>query len=472
MAKGIWPYAGASALFLVVITGYLGWDAYNNPGDTKEAARGLEAAYARAEAAGVPLELGQVVSAIAVDPEDNARRAVEALDSISAVHSGDRERLEYAVQNGQGPQAELALREIAPFMAAIDETKKYSSLDMGRDWGAGFEVLFPEFSTLKSAAKALGIRARKRAKEGDVDGALSDLKGQQNLARLAGSDPTLISALVEVAIRAIAAGLAQGMAEDWQNDPAKLARLRQTFQVLPQPTMRRAMLGEAYMGILTMRNHADAFRAESALLGEPLAGLPGNSSEPGSPKPQRLQPNVLPRTTRGRATLARILEGWADIFEAINKHQGDEGATGDAVDAIGARIGAQTGPSYKGAQYLFPVFSQASGAFTKAAALEQATLGLISAVEHKAKTGRYPASLAQAGFTAKDPFSGKPFGYRQTAQGIRVWSAGPDKVDDGGRTSQEASASSPAGSPPPTADTVAAFPSTEPASSNKKTRWP
>jgi hypothetical protein len=57
---------------------------------------------------------------------------------------------------------------------------------------------------------------------------------------------------------------------------------------------------------------------------------------------------------------------------------------------------------------------------------------LTSVLIYKAKNGRLPNTLAEAGVTELDPFDGKPLRYKAIGGGCKVYSIGVDKVDDGG----------------------------------------
>ena len=64
----------------------------------------------------------------------------------------------------------------------------------------------------------------------------------------------------------------------------------------------------------------------------------------------------------------------------------------------------------------------------------------IDLARHKAATGRYPVALADlpnAEQLPLDPFSGKPFGYRRTADGFLLWSVGQDLTDNSGKTPED-----------------------------------
>ena len=56
----------------------------------------------------------------------------------------------------------------------------------------------------------------------------------------------------------------------------------------------------------------------------------------------------------------------------------------------------------------------------------------LEVLSEKFKTGKLPGDLRQFGEEAIDPFSGKPFRYRITTHGFRVYSLWPAMKDLGG----------------------------------------
>jgi hypothetical protein len=56
----------------------------------------------------------------------------------------------------------------------------------------------------------------------------------------------------------------------------------------------------------------------------------------------------------------------------------------------------------------------------------------MAVLRFKGAQGRYPATLAEAGFTDVDPFTGKAFHLKVEGETVRVYSVGPDGVDNGG----------------------------------------
>ena len=57
----------------------------------------------------------------------------------------------------------------------------------------------------------------------------------------------------------------------------------------------------------------------------------------------------------------------------------------------------------------------------------------LAAIEHRNRTGSYPADLQALGLEdADDPFTGEPLVYRPGTTGFTLYSLGQDSVDDGG----------------------------------------
>lgn len=82
--------------------------------------------------------------------------------------------------------------------------RRYDPLLTVGDDGLLIEVLLPGAQESREAARALAARAMLRLGSGQVDAAWGDLLAVHRLGRLANQGPTLIDALVGIAIDAIA----------------------------------------------------------------------------------------------------------------------------------------------------------------------------------------------------------------------------------------------------------------------------
>ena len=88
-----------------------------------------------------------------------------------------------------------------------------------------------------------------RVDEGKVDEAWEDLLACHRLARLAGQGPTLVDALVAIAVDGMACAGDQGLLQHARLTPAQIARMRADLDKLPPlPKMvDKINVGERFM---------------------------------------------------------------------------------------------------------------------------------------------------------------------------------------------------------------------------------
>jgi len=103
------------------------------------------------------------------------------------------------------------------------------------------------------------------------------------------------------------------------------------------------------------------------------------------------------------------------------------------------RVGESSNLSYLLAKMLFPVFSQAGQAAVKLEASDRATEALVAALEMKARTGSYPSAISDLPGNLTDPFTKKPLKLITKGDSVTVYSLGPDRKDDGGRSEHDPS---------------------------------
>ncbi|MFO0810886.1 MAG: hypothetical protein U0746_19835 [Gemmataceae bacterium] len=72
------------------------------------------------------------------------------------------------------------------------------------------------------------------------------------------------------------------------------------------------------------------------------------------------------------------------------------------------------------------------GRFALDEARVRCALAAIAIEQHRVTNGGWPKSLADLGPLPTDPFTGMPLLYKQLADGVVVYSVGPDEIDDGG----------------------------------------
>lgn len=99
---------------------------------------------------------------------------------------------------------------------------------------------------------------------------------------------------------------------------------------------------------------------------------------------------------------------------------------------VGKRYSAANDPTMALAEFLFPLFEQAGSAYAKREAQLSTFLGLIDVLGYRNQKGRYPNTLAEAGFSSIDPFTGKPYQLRISGNRVDIYSFGVDRKDDAG----------------------------------------
>ncbi len=309
----------------------------------------------------------------------------------------------------------------------VGEAMDRPRADFGRDWDFGTFVLFPEYATMKTLAKAAVLRAVRAAEKGDDVAALHDLALARRLGLWAGGEPTLISMLVRLAIEAIALDGAERCLALVAQRPERIARYAAWLKKAPPlPRFEDALRGEAFLGVTTMRNLG-------SIGGIQTVTDPNGEGYTQKIDPARLRRDGLPDDTKSRGFLARHLQLWTEAYRMTDGFTLPPEAIGRRLDAIEKRLDREKGLSYVLERILFPVFSQASTAVVNLQAKRAVEAGFAEALTTHALTGRWPTRVA-----GTDPFTGGSLGVKHGPKGFRVWSVGRDRKDDGGLLRREA----------------------------------
>ena len=103
------------------------------------------------------------------------------------------------------PELAVFLREQAPALTLLRQAGRKPGCHFGRDYSyLSIDLLLPELAKLRGAARLLALDARYHAAQGDMVTALADVDALFSMVEHVSSDPLLISALVAVAIDAVA----------------------------------------------------------------------------------------------------------------------------------------------------------------------------------------------------------------------------------------------------------------------------
>jgi hypothetical protein len=291
------------------------------------------------------------------------------------------------------------------------------------------DTLFSHVRPARTAARLLAAEAAMRAHGGDIDGALDSCRAIFAIGRAFGDEPFLISQLVRVAIgesalKSMWRALGQGEASD-----AALARLQGLIlDELGQPLLLVAVKGER--AVLT-----EALRRVAT--GEaPLSALSDGGASAGG---------------LGQSALAPLGRIWIDEQEAVLLDWMNEAvaiarrpaALRPALWAAWEANIQRTKESRYGRYtamlpiVLAPGISTASSAIARYQTDLAANAILVAAERHRRKNGGWPTSIdvIDRGILTGapgDPFAGAPFQMTYDEGQLRVYSVGPNGVDEHG----------------------------------------
>jgi len=351
-------------------------------------------------------------------------------------------------------------KQLAPALDAAVKASQRPRLDYARAWdiSAPEKISFPEFADSKTLVKVLAFRGVYRAYTNDPIGSVADFAAAFRISNLIGSEPTLIAGLVEVACTAVVVRQMEYAVTIRQRDAKYLAQLSALArQHRLRTSLRSCLASEPVLGISVARRVATDPNVLKSIV------MTGTEEDGTDQKEPNLIPAGVSLKIASVAYQTRALEAWTGILAIVN-NQPDDIKASDAIDAFQKPILASQDPTQRLNKELFPIFSQVGLAFARGTAYLRCFQGLVAAVEYKNRTGKFPNSLKQAGFSGIDPFDGKPIRYRNDNGQITVYSIDTDRKDDQGQASPRVGGGR---------DTVCIFPrQTSPASTAKRPATP
>jgi hypothetical protein len=348
---------------------------------------------------------------------------LEALEADKS--SVDTIKLFDTFGNSNSADADLGrmLREIQKhqsLFADIDKLASKPRVDFGRDYSQGIMLLLPEFADMKRISKWQSARARAQWMTGNRRAAIASLRTAYRTAEHAAQEPHLIGCLVAIANSAICHRVLDRFVNDARNDPATLKGLEAMLStVRDQADLRKALEGELVLGMATLNNLQAQDFAHIAQLSE---GSPANS-------PSWLD-NVMANPSVRKMYAAKFAEAWRITFEQVPKDKEDWTGFEKAMASRIQAIDSDRSPDNILNRIMFPILDQAIGAAARQVAerrIEQVSLKLL-----QNRRQGLPGKLSTFGRLGIDPFTSKPLGYKREGTGFKVWSVGPDRVDQGG----------------------------------------
>lgn len=305
---------------------------------------------------------------------------------------------------------------------------------------------FTSAGGIRSGAEVLVCRAMMRLKAGDADGAWQDLLTCHRLGRLFGQGGSLIEHLVGFALEAIAMSGELVFVSQAKLSAAQLAACQADLGRLRPPgrVADKVDLAER-LGILDgiqqlARDGPDSEIAEMTAAAEMSAvdRWAGQGTDWDAAMRHVNQ-------TYDRMTSALRLPDWparAAAMEALS-HELDTAVGEAGRDRRAAVLPSRTGRAELiarvGVSFTLGSFSKLAMAEARIAQQHRNVTIAVALAAHRLDHGTYPETLAALApkylpEVPADLCSGEPLKYQRTAAGYFLYSIGPNRQDDGGRT--------------------------------------
>ncbi|HMC89437.1 MAG TPA: hypothetical protein VKI17_07805, partial [Gemmataceae bacterium] len=312
--------------------------------------------------------------------------------------------------------------------AALAQARKLKDFPNGRypvAWSEdAISTLLPHLQRVRELANLLSADALLRAHDKDLDGALESCLANLNGSRSIGDEPTYISTLVRVAVRAVVLGRLEQVLSQGEPSEAALAAIQKAWEAEEQvPLFLAAARGERAVGdrVILALQHGK-MSSTTLVGGGPGSGVTGNASVD-----RIINYFRIGSLTTNRAAL---LELHHDIIEAAQLPEMERKQRFDKIRVESVKL-----PWL--ARLLVPSADKVAQAMSRSAAQMRTLIAALAAERYRQAHGRWPESLAvlvpqYLREVPLDPFDGKPLRLRRLSDGLVIYSVGLDGLDNGG----------------------------------------
>jgi hypothetical protein len=334
----------------------------------------------------------------------------------------------HSAQQLDTEQARALRGNLKEATAALAQARKLKDFPQGRypvAWSEdAVSTLLPHLQRVRQLATVLAADAELRAHDKDLDGALESCLANLNAARSIGDEPTYISALVRVAVRAITLERLEHVLSQGEPSETAMAATQEAWEREEQfPLLLAAARGER-----AMSDRAVVALQNGKINPSTLVGVAGGSGGTGKAALDRLinylRIGSLPKNR------AALLELHHDLIAAAQLPELERKQRFEKIRVESARL-----PWL--AQLLFPAADKVAQAMSRSAAQMRTMIAALAAERYRKAHGRWPESLAvlvpqYLKEVPVDPFDGKLLRLRRVSDGLVIYSVGLDGQDNGG----------------------------------------
>jgi hypothetical protein len=320
--------------------------------------------------------------------------------------------------NLQDPKLQDFLKQQTPVLIFLRQAAQKPGCYFDRDYGRpSLDMLLPELSRLRGAARLLALDARCRAAGGDLRTALEDVQATFAMAEHVSSEPILISLLVSISIEHVATDALQSVLTSGKASAEELAVLDVDPGFSYSRCLERAFRTEEAFELSTCCQMGVAW--DNSILDPRASG-----------------------GIRGAASLYRVFvlsEDVAVLRRTMSRLQGLCAQPYYEAKSGLQRFGEELRGGSRGllARLVMPALLKCTEGTAEADARHRVVLLAVAMCRYRAAHGRFPDKLEDltpelVAAVPRDPFDGKAIRLKRTGGGPVVYSIGPDMTDDGG----------------------------------------
>jgi hypothetical protein len=399
--------------------------------DFFSASREAESAAAAYRKAGLPWEAKDIAPNPPVTTQDNAQPLLKTAEAKFDQRSLNAIRLTVGRDLDAGAIA-LVTKKLAPFDGALDlaaQASRKPRVDFHRDWDLGAGLLFPEYASSKAFVAGLCLRAELKAQRKDFQGVAADLAAAMKIGWFVGQEHIIISLLVQLACERYVLDSAQRVAATAMGNRNALDLIANAItEPGAPPNFADNLQGEAYIHLATLRNlHILGRNTDRENRGEPPIPV----------SPSELQRSGLPDDIMSRSAATRFLQAWTEIKPLMVRYHDDPEKLATGIKGITTGLESRSGLSNYLVTLLLPEYTYVGRSIVTLQARRRTTEALIAALQTQARTGKMPTRIEEIPGSSIDPFSGKALRLKLQKGGLRIYSVGSNRTDDGGLESRE-----------------------------------
>ncbi len=371
----------------------------------------------------------------AVKPEENAGGIYRDAATRLADRDSEWWGLTYSVREflagRSSPKDEADLRKkIAladPALSLSIKASQKPRLDWGRHWEQGTNLVLDGYDKVRDLGKCLCARAILRAKTGQVDDALRDVEAAFRIASQLGQEPTIESLQAELSLEG---DCQDALAEVVNRPAATTAHIDRAIQMVQSlrnlPSLRSALAVDVCLLCHTLATAGPNTRIEE---------LSAYAHDETSTHWYDRDPSDWFGSRAFRdAWAAKAIHIMRRCLAAVPAREPTFADLSAASQRLEDDLQNDSSLENKQNGHFFPQFSETASQYTQIVAGRRMLAQCLAIKRARSTTGKLPSALPLGGESSVDPYDLKPLHYRLMGRGFRVYSVGPDQIDDGGAT--------------------------------------